>query len=79
MRAKNEVLRLTTAYSYEDIGKAFVEASRDLKTSNPDDFIKAVFLDQVSFKITMMLLERVREAKPPEETTLQLILRKMGL
>lgn len=74
LSAKNEALRLTTNYSYEDIGKAFVESTRHLSYDEPDDGIKARFVGTVSFQCLMGLqakLSKLAEPVPPKPKPVQ--------
>ncbi len=74
--SKQEMLRLSTTLSYEEIGKACVEVSRDLDPFQMDDIIKARVFDRISFRATMNLVARVRRPEP-ESTTKQTASQKL--
>lgn len=66
LRAKNEALSLLRYHSYEEIGKAFMDASRELSYDDIDDVVKARFVHRVSFNCFLAM--QVRTSKLYKET-----------
>ena len=70
---KREMLRLSSsANTYEEIGRACVEVSKELDPFQMDDIIKARVFNRISHKCLLALVARVRDAKPaPKESFAQ--------
>jgi hypothetical protein len=70
---KREMLRLSSANTYEEIGRACVEISKELDPFQMDDIIKARVFNRISLRCLMALIARVRDTKPepPKKTASQ--------